>query len=44
MTKANLKYVTDVNTSKFTKKIDLGSLESEVDELDIDNLENVSTG
>ena len=43
-TKANSKYATGVHTSKFAKKADLASLESEVDTLDIDKLEKVPTG
>ena len=35
-TKADLKNVAGVDTSKFSKKIDLGSLISNVDKLDID--------
>ena len=37
-TKADLKNATGVDTSKFAKKIDLASLKSEVDQLDIDKL------
>ena len=44
-TKADLRNVTVVDTSKFAKKIvDLASLKSEVDKLDIDILEKVPTG
>ena len=43
-TKADLKNATGVDTSKFAKKIDLASLKSEVDKLDIDKLEKVPTG
>ena len=41
---SDLKNETGVDTSKFAKKIDLASLQSEVDKLDIDKLENVPTG
>ena len=34
---------TGADTSKFLKKVDLGSLKSEVDKLDIDKLEKVTT-
>ena len=37
----NLKNVTGVDTLKFAKKLDLASLKSSVDKLDIDNLKNV---
>ena len=40
-TKANLKNIASVNTSKFAKKIDLASLKSNIDKLDIDKLINV---
>ena len=40
-TKANLKNATGVDTSKFAKKVDLVSLKSNVDKLDIDKLKNV---
>ena len=43
-TKANLKNATGDNTSKLAKKVYLASLKSEIDKLDIDKLENVSTG
>ena len=43
-TKTDLKNETGVDTSKFAKKIDLASLKSEVDNLDIDKLEKVPTG
>ena len=43
-TKANLKNVTGVDTSKFAKKVDLASLKSNVDKLDIDKLKNVPIG
>ena len=42
-TKADLKNATDVDTSKFAKKVDLASLKSNVDKLDIDKLKNVPT-
>ena len=42
-TKADLKNVTGIDTSKFAKKIDLASLKSSVDKLDIDKLKNVPT-
>ena len=35
---------TGVDTSKFAKKVDLASLKSECDKLDIDKIEKVSTG
>ena len=35
-TKADLKNATDVDTWKFAKKVDLASLKSNVDKLDID--------
>ena len=37
-TKADLENATDVDTSKFAKKIDLASLKSNTDKLDIDRL------
>ena len=40
-TKAYLKNATGVNTSKFAQKVDLASLKSNVDKLDIDKLKNV---
>ena len=40
-TKADLKNATGVNTSKFAKKVDLASLKSNVDKLDVDKLETV---
>ena len=43
-TKAYLKNAIDVNTLKFAKKVDLESLKSEVDKLDIDKLEKVQNG
>ena len=42
-TKANLKNVADVNTSKFDKKFDIASLKSNLDKLDIDRLKSVPT-
>ena len=36
--------ITSVDTSKFAKKVDLASLKSEFDKLDIDKLEKVATG
>ena len=42
-TKADLKYATGVDTSKFAKKLDLANLKSDVDKLDIDKLKNVPT-
>ena len=38
VTKGDFKNVTGVDTSKFAKKVDLGSLKSNVDKLDIDKL------
>ena len=43
-TKADLKKTTGVDTSKFSKKVNLASLKSEVDKLDTDKLEKVPTG
>ena len=40
-TKADLKNETSVDTSKFAKKVDLVSLKSNVNKLDIDKLKNV---
>ena len=40
-TKADLKNVTGVDTSKFTKKVVLASIQFNVDKLDIDKLKNV---
>ena len=37
-TKSDLKNATDVDTSKFAKKVDLANLKSNVDKLDIDKL------
>ena len=42
-TKAYLKNAAGVNTSKFAKKFDIVSLKSEVDKLDIDELEKEQT-
>ena len=42
-TKADLKNVTGVDTSKFTKKLDLANLRSDVDKVGIDKLKNVPT-
>ena len=42
-TKVDLKNATAADTSKFTKKIDLANLKSNVDNLDIDKLKNVPT-
>ena len=42
-TKADLKNATDVDTSKFAKKVDLASLKSNVDKLDIGKLKNIPT-
>ena len=41
-TKADLKNATGVDTSKFVKQVDLVSLKSNVDKLDIGKLRNVS--
>ena len=43
-TKADLKIATDVDTSRFTEKVDLANLKSNVDKLDIDKLKNVPSG
>ena len=40
-TKTDLKNTTSVDTSKFTKKIDLANLKSDLDKLDINNVKNV---
>ena len=40
-TKSDLQKVTTVNTSKFTKKVDLANLKSDVNDLVIDNLKTV---
>ena len=42
-TKSDLKNATGVDTSKFAKKVDLASLKSFIDKLDIDKLKNVPT-
>ena len=42
-TKSALRNATGVDTSKFAKMVDLASLKSNVDKLDIDKLKNVST-
>ena len=42
-TKSDLKNATSVDTSKFAKKVDLASLKSFIDKLDIDRLKNVPT-
>ena len=42
-TKANLKNVTGVDISKFVKTTDLANLKSDVDKLDIDQLEKIPT-
>ena len=41
-TKADLKNATGVDTLKFAKKVDLASLKSEIDKLDIGKLETTS--
>ena len=38
-TKADLKNAAGIDTSQFAKKVDLGSLKSEIDKLDINKLE-----
>ena len=42
-TKADFKNATGIDTSKFAKKVDLASLKSNLDKLDIDKLKNVPT-
>ena len=42
-TKANLYNATRVDTSNFAKKIDLASLKSDVDNLDMDKLKNIQS-
>ena len=42
-TKADFKNATGMDTSKFAKRIDLASLKSNVNKLDIDKLKNVPT-
>ena len=44
MTKADSKKATDIDTSKYAKKIDLASLKSGDDVLDIDKLQKLPTG
>ena len=44
ITKADLTNATGVDKSKFSEKVDLPSLKSEIDKLDIDRLEKVTTG
>ena len=41
VTKADLKNVTSVDTSKFAEKVDLDNLKPDVDKLNIDKLTNV---
>ena len=41
--KTDLKNAIGINTSSFAKKVDLNSLKSSVDELNIDKLKNVPT-
>ena len=41
--KADLKKSTEVDTSDFSRKIDLVNIKSDVDKLDVDNLKNVPT-
>ena len=43
-TKADLKNKTGVDTTDFTKRIDLAHLKSDVDKLDIGKLKNVPSG
>ena len=42
-TKSDLKNVGDIDTSKFTKKVDLANLKSNVNKLDFDKLKNAPT-
>ena len=42
-TKSDLRNAAGVDTSKFAKKVDLASLKSNVDKLDIDKLKNVQS-
>ena len=42
-TKTDLKNASGSDTSKFAKNVDLTNLKSNIDELDIDKLKNVST-
>ena len=44
VTKARLKNATGVDTLKSAKKVDLASLKSDVDQLDIDKLKNAANG
>ena len=44
VTRPNLKNEAGVDTSKFSKKVDLASLKSEIVELETDKLEKVPTG
>ena len=44
VTNADLQNATDVDTSKFSKKVPLAYLKSEVNKLDIDKLEKIPTG
>ena len=41
--KTDLKKSTEVDTSDFSRKIDLVNIKSDVDKLDVDNLKNVPT-
>ena len=41
--KSDLKNTTGVDTSAFSKKVDLANLKSDVDKLDSDKLKNVPT-
>ena len=43
VTKTDLKNATRIDKSSFRKKVDLASLKSNVDKLDIDTLQNVPT-
>ena len=43
VTKENLKNATDVDTSKFPRKVNLTNLKSEADKQDFDKLEKVPT-
>ena len=40
-TKSYLKNATGVDTSEFTRKVDLANLKSDIDDLDIDKLKTV---
>ena len=42
--KEDLKNVTSVDVSSFSKKTDLANLKSDVDKIDIDKLKNVPSG